>query len=268
MTRLDPVDRQLLDFLCSVEASRHCIVRSVKTKLRPSLRRLRYAGLVSLESYAPSVSALADWHRRKFPQSPPSPGGAAGEEQPMPKAAVEDGGAAARLERAAPPKAETFRCGHPKTPENSQSVGPYRGPACKQCRTKRWRETYAARKAARDAEQRVRAPSAAAIRGQRVAAKVRRATTAKAMERIEQGLDAKTAKQATVRHAQFALEAELEMKTRLSDPIEQAKQRLQKRYSIVCSEAVYGGDPDLFVVGSRKGVTRDQLLDMAGRMAA
>lgn len=102
MTRLDPDDRRLLDFLCACIHYR-CHVRSVRPSFRASLRRLRYAGLVWFEGYTPSPSAMLEWSQRRFPQSPPSPGGAAGEEPPTPTAADEDGGAAARS-RAAPPK--------------------------------------------------------------------------------------------------------------------------------------------------------------------
>lgn len=164
----------------------------------------------------------------------------------------------------------TFRCGHPRTEENSQAVGRHRGPTCKTCRSNRWRATYEARREEREAAKAARPPSLsdAQIRGQRVAAKVRRATSAKARERIERGLDARTATQATVRHAQFAIEAENAIQARLSDPVGQAKAKLQRRYAPVVSMAVYGGDPDLFVVGNRKGVTRDELLAMAERLAA
>jgi hypothetical protein len=44
-------------------------------------------------------------------------------------------------------------------------------------------------------------------------------------------------------------------------PDRAAKRILQRRYAPVCSMAVYDGDPDLFVVGHRKCVTREELLD-------
>jgi hypothetical protein len=65
-----------------------------------------------------------------------------------------------------------------------------------------------------------------------------------------------------------AVEAQRAEQTRLMCPIEQAKRILQRRYAPVCSMAVYGGDPDRYVVGHRKDVTREQLLAMAERAAA
>jgi hypothetical protein len=65
-----------------------------------------------------------------------------------------------------------------------------------------------------------------------------------------------------------AVEAQRAEQTRLMCPIEQAKRILQRRYAPVCSMAVYGGDPDLYAVGHRKDVTREQLLAMAERAAA
>lgn len=55
---------------------------------------------------------------------------------------------------------------------------------------------------------------------------------------------------------------------RMTDPVEQAKTVLRRRFAPVCSMAVYEGDPDRFMVGSRKDVTRDELLAMAARIAA
>jgi hypothetical protein len=56
-----------------------------------------------------------------------------------------------------------------------------------------------------------------------------------------------------------------EQEARLSDPIERAKTLLRRRFAPVCSMVVYDGDPDLFQVGHRKNVTRDELLAMAAR---
>lgn len=55
---------------------------------------------------------------------------------------------------------------------------------------------------------------------------------------------------------------------RAACPIEQAKLILRRRFAPVCSMAVYGGDADLFIIGRRKDVTRDELLELAARYAA
>jgi hypothetical protein len=53
---------------------------------------------------------------------------------------------------------------------------------------------------------------------------------------------------------------------RQTDPVEAAKLALQRKgVRPVCSMAVHGGRADLFMVGSRRNVTKEQLLDMAGR---
>lgn len=278
MKRLDPIDRDLLDFLC---ACRHhkCRVVAVKAARKAALRRLRYAGLVSLEGYEPSASALADWRERKIIESPPSPGGAAGEEQPTPKAADAEGGAAARIV-AAPPIAETFKCGHPRTLENTRICGRYRGAACMTC----WREALSAGQLKRQERKRkaLEAPlrpfdpepahHVPADRQERANARrgaaIRRTVSEKARQRIEQGLDARSCSHASVRHAQFAIEEENERQARLSTPIEVAKSKLQRRYQPVVSMAVYCGDPGLFIVGSKRNVTEAELLAMARRIAA
>lgn len=263
MTRLDPIDRQLLDFLCSVEASRNIIVRSVKTRLRPSLRRLRYAGLVPFDSFTPSASAMADWRERHG--SPPSPGGAASEEQPTPKAADAEGGAAARTV-AAPPRPRKKR--NTKGASGTARKAPGAEESTSATRTV-GRAPPFNRSSPVDAEP---AHYPEADRQERTAkrrsAAVRRSTTLKAKERIEQGLDPRTCKQASVRHAQIAIEREQEMQDRLATPLEQAKAKLQRRYAPVVSMAIYGGDADLFVVGRRKNVTQAELLAMARRIAA
>lgn len=317
MSAIDPIDRKLLDFLCSVEADHHCIVRSVKTRLRPSLKRLRYAGLVLFDSFTPSGSAMIDWQARNdVPQSPPSPGGAAGEEQPRPKAADEDGGAVART-GSAPPNREsnvsTFellqeirtwlaansectktnfsrlalgraaalieieRSGtvRPKTARrvrefianppteafNRQRGRPKGAKAPKPDKAPQFFEATEPRETRRPADRKIN------VHGQRVAAKVRRTTTARAMKRIEQGLDARNCTQATVKHAQIALEAEIAMKARLADPIEVAKQALRKRYVPVLNAETMDGPAGHYIVG-RRTVSKDELLAMAGRMAA
>lgn len=53
---------------------------------------------------------------------------------------------------------------------------------------------------------------------------------------------------------------------RQTDPVEQAKLALQKRYAPVCSMAVHGGDPALFMVGSRRNLTRAELIELADKV--
>lgn len=87
----------------------------------------------------------------------------------------------------------------------------------------------------------------------------------KAIELVEAG-------ETTSRHGQTRL-AMIEAskivaeRERQADPIEQAKTVLRRRYRPVVSEAVLGGDPDRFVVGSRRGLTAQDLLEMARRAA-
>jgi hypothetical protein len=320
MTRLDPADRQLLDFLCAVECNRHCIVRSVKTRLRPSLRRLRYAGLVWFDSYKPSASAIADWQAR---QSPPTPGGAAGEEPPRPKAADDEGGAVARLLSAPPirkparamraraerfeqqrqntpgahgtarkaPVAEestsasratgsapsTYRCGHPRTEENSHKVGKMRGPVCAICRNKRvqkWREEQP--KAEAQAFSDEPAHYAAADRQERASARrgaaIRRSIEKRALALVD-GDDSVRSAGGQVNQvmaaAVLAIRERRAAGARHIDPVERAKLVLQRHnYKPVVSMAIHGGPTDCFQVGSRLNVTQDELLAMAERLAA
>lgn len=67
--KLDPLDRELLNFLCSCANGRVKVVR-VKSPRQASLRRLRHAGLVGMDNYLPSGSAMADWHERKQDRTP------------------------------------------------------------------------------------------------------------------------------------------------------------------------------------------------------
>lgn len=269
MTAIEPADRHLLDFLCAVEANRHCRITSVRTRLRPSLRRLRYAGLVWFDGFTPSASAMADWRARMLKESPTPPGGAPVEEPPTPTAADAEGGAAARSV-AAPPTSKTFPCGCPRTPDNTK-LDHGKWARCRKCTNERHR---LAQKERRQRERIDRGPkpdrrkSPTETDGLRRAARLRRQITRKALQRIEQGLDARTATQACIRHAQFALERELEISARMADPVEQAKASLRKRYTPVVSMSVYGGAADRFMVGSRKDLTQDELLAMAGKVAA
>lgn len=100
--------------------------------------------------------------------------------------------------------------------------------------------------------------------GYRIAAGIRRSAARKAQERIDAGLSAESASSAALRLTQRDMEANLREQGRLSDPIEQAKSKLQRaRYVPVCSMSIYGGDPSLFRVGQKTNLTTDQLLQMA-----
>lgn len=296
MTALHETDRKLLDFLCSVEANRHCIVRSVKVRLRPSLRRLRYAGLVCFEGFTPSSSAMADWLAQHATGSPvPS----AGEEQPTPKAAEAEGGAVARKVSAppmrkvaaddkAPPRPtgeqvyrllmiEAERRGMHQTAVSMAVFGNAVQMTNMKTSTNPMRESTLAKARAwleppkhprpfePERPNTVLGDKQDRTNGRRAAA-IRRTTSAKARERIEQGLPANGCKQASVRHAQFAIERENEIAARLADPIEQAKQALRKRYTPVLNAETMGGEKGQFIVG-RKTVSEAELLAMAGRAA-
>lgn len=100
----------------------------------------------------------------------------------------------------------------------------------------------------------------------RSAAAVRQMTE-KAQERVEQGLSANSAPPA-LRFAQRKLEQAMEDQARALDPVEQAKSILRRRYKPVVSMAVYGGPKDLFVVGTKRNVSQQDLLSMAAEMAA
>lgn len=68
--------------------------------------------------------------------------------------------------------------------------------------------------------------------------------------------------------AAIAIRERRAAEARQADPVERAKLTLQRRYAPVCSMAVYDGDPDLFMVGHRRNLTRDELLELAARVAA
>lgn len=102
------------------------------------------------------------------------------------------------------------------------------------------------------------------VRGQRIAAGIRRSTMRKAQARIDAGLSTDTCTNAAIKWAQRDLEEAHRQRNRLMDPIEQAKTILrQARYVPVCSMGVYDGDPELFRVGYRCNISRAELLSMA-----
>lgn len=97
-------------------------------------------------------------------------------------------------------------------------------------------------------------------------AAVRRAHTARAEAALDAG---KTAtRDIGLKIAMRQVQNQRAEQHRLGCPIEQAKRVLQRRYAPVCSMAVHGGDPNLFQVGHRKDVSREELLAMAEKLAA
>lgn len=101
-------------------------------------------------------------------------------------------------------------------------------------------------------------------RGERISRGMRKAIMRRAQERINAGLSAEACSSQTLKFAQRELEAMHRENGRLSDPVEQAKLRLQRaRYAPVCSMAVYGGDPALFRVGRRLNLPAYALLKLA-----
>jgi flagellar biosynthesis GTPase FlhF len=71
-----------------------------------------------------------------------------------------------------------------------------------------------------------------------------------------------------IKFAYQALLREQERERRQSDPIEQAKIKLQRRYAPVCSMAIYGGPKHLYVIGQRRNVSEQELLALAEKVAA
>jgi hypothetical protein len=105
------------------------------------------------------------------------------------------------------------------------------------------------------------------IRKRRIDA-TRRANLERAGELLDAGKTVGQAPNVHIRLAMREVESLRVQEHRLNCPIEQAKTLLRRRYAPVCSMAVYDGDPDLFMVGSKKDVTRAELLAMAARIAA
>jgi hypothetical protein len=96
---------------------------------------------------------------------------------------------------------------------------------------------------------------------------VQRRNVAKAEAFIDAGKTIGKGTNVHVKIAVRAVEARRAEDARLACPIEAAKRVLQRRHAPVCSMAVHGGDPDLFQVGHRKDLSRDELLAMAERAA-
>lgn len=118
MPALESMDRDFLEFLC-ICAEKKIRVVTVKPPRRASLRRLRYAGFVSLDGFQPSPSALADFRARqaaKMAKQIPADT-CAPEDSPAPAARDEGGAVAARsgdekehaAATAAPPKRNPAR---------------------------------------------------------------------------------------------------------------------------------------------------------------
>jgi hypothetical protein len=97
---------------------------------------------------------------------------------------------------------------------------------------------------------------------------IQRRQIAQAEAFIESGKAITRATSANIKIAVRMVENRRAEDARLACPIEEAKRILQRRYAPVCSMAVYGGSPDRFVVGSKRDVTTDELLELAARIAA
>lgn len=157
-------------------------------------------------------------------------------------------------------------CGHPDTPENvRQREG--RGKRCLTCKRERQREIRAHARAEispaqwLEREERARARRSAGLR---------RSIERQAQRWIDG--DPSVVSQGggvpqVVAAAAKGIRDRLANEARLSDPIEQAKTVLRRRYVPVVSMAVFGGATDRFKVGSRNDITQDEMLEMAGRAA-
>lgn len=95
MTPLEPIDRELLDFLCACAHHRVRVIR-VKSPRAASLRRLREAGLVGRDDHLPSGCALLDWIASQKTKSAAALHARAVEEPPQARAADRQGGGDAR----------------------------------------------------------------------------------------------------------------------------------------------------------------------------
>jgi hypothetical protein len=67
MARLNQAELELLDFLCAAAYFR-CRVKRLRGSCKSPIRRLRYAGLVALQGFAPSPWAMKDWIDRQPPE--------------------------------------------------------------------------------------------------------------------------------------------------------------------------------------------------------
>lgn len=92
---------------------------------------------------------------------------------------------------------------------------------------------------------------------------VRRAQAEKARAMLDAGSTPGAHDPVSLKMAFRSLSATREQQEREVDPVEQAKTLLRRRYTPVCSMAVYGGPADRFVVGMRKDLTLDQMLGLA-----
>lgn len=104
------------------------------------------------------------------------------------------------------------------------------------------------------------------MRRQRRYAAIRRAANATAKDRIERGLDANSARQATVKFAQQAMEERMRDEARLADPIEQALLALRRDRHIIYRASVKNGPHNHFIIRRRSGdqeIDEQQLLQMA-----
>jgi hypothetical protein len=133
MTALDPIDRELLDFLCACAHHRVRIVQ-IKAPRLASLRRLRHGGHVGIDDHLPSGSALLNWIERQRTKSEAANASVAVDEPPAPKAAEQGGGGDARC-NAPPPKPKRIYQRKTKAPlgdlrfainrENPSTEGPH-----------------------------------------------------------------------------------------------------------------------------------------------
>lgn len=117
-----------------------------------------------------------------------------------------------------------------------------------------------------------RAQSNQAVTNARRSAAIKRSIERKAIALLDgdnSGLTTGGQVNQCVAAAAKAILGRREAEARRSDPVERAKLVLQRaHYAPVCSMAIYDGDPDLFIVGSRKNITRDELIAWAERIAA
>lgn len=98
-----------------------------------------------------------------------------------------------------------------------------------------------------------------------------RTNRTKAQARIDAGLSSESSKSVTIKLTQRALEDQQAQLARGADPVEQALTRLRRDRNIVFRASVVDGPADQFVLRRRSGdqfISQDQLLELAGRLAA
>lgn len=267
MGRLSHNELELLDFLCAAAYFR-CRVKRLKQSCKSPLRRLRYAGLVGLEGFAPSPWAFNDWLERqngeRLIQIIETPAAAPTEPPagpPEPEAGIADGGGAdARYADAPPPSQNSDPCGKHAPPDRGAGDEP--------------RPPSISRKIAQPRRDPTKAPpgygseAKAKFFGGLQASKDRNRRAAE--ERLDAGNNPDFERSAAMRNTMRQIQRERDEAARLADPIEQAKILIRRKTPHAVFGAEYSDPPGpkgKFYVG-RQLMSGAELLAYAERLAA